>query len=159
MKQSFTNTENLILDTSRDLEIVLSILESGNSVELPATGYSMFPTFSPGNRILIKPVRKGETPPPGTVVVFKDNKVLVMHRLIKIVHPGNAVKQFITRGDCLPGPDLPWTIEQLIGIAVAVKTRGIEKGVKTFLPAEWRYSYNRKLLWLCFKLRIFAACG
>jgi signal peptidase I len=49
------------------------VLDSGNSVELNAAGYSMFPTLRPGDRVVVKPVAKGEVPVRGSVVVFVDN--------------------------------------------------------------------------------------
>jgi signal peptidase I len=51
------------------------VLESGNSVELQATGYSMFPTLRPGDRVVVKPINKIELPNPGNVVVCIENGV------------------------------------------------------------------------------------
>ena len=44
------------------IETVKAVLESGNSVELSAAGYSMFPTLRPGDRVIVKPLAKGEIP-------------------------------------------------------------------------------------------------
>jgi signal peptidase I len=131
----------------RDIGIITAVLESGNSVELPATGYSMFPTFIPGNRIVIDPLPAGVLPLPGSVLVFTENDLLVMHRLIEITPGNNEKLMFITRGDSRRESDKPFCRQQLLG--EAVKYRGIkrEHSVKKFIPGEWRYKLNQTLLW------------
>jgi signal peptidase I len=57
----------------REIGIIISVLESGNSVELQATGYSMFPTLRPGDRVVVKPISKDQLPKPGNVVVCIEN--------------------------------------------------------------------------------------
>jgi hypothetical protein len=154
-----------------DIAIVLAVLESGNSVELPAMGYSMFPTLRPGDKVLVRPLDKGEVPVEGSVVVclkkgvkaqrYSDatqqdddipsggiNDILVMHRLIGIKDRDSGNPIFITRGDSLPTADLPWTRSQLLGIAVSFERGRKEYAVKTVIVREWRYSFNRRLLWL-----------
>ena len=64
-------------NSTREIEIVKAILESGNSVELPATGYSMFPTFKPGDMIVVRTLAKGELPEPGRVMVCVKNGATV----------------------------------------------------------------------------------
>jgi signal peptidase I len=135
-----------------DIGLVKTILESGHSIELPATGYSMFPTLRPGYRLVVKPATKGETPKIGSVVVYKDNGSLVMHRLIEIIDddPNNIL--FITRGDSMLEPDKPWPLQQMMGVAVSYRGVKKEHSVKTFVPGVWRYGYNRRLLWKYNKL-------
>jgi signal peptidase I len=133
-------------DFNRDAGIIKAVLESGNSVELPAEGYSMFPTFIPGNRVVIKPVPGGTLPQPGNVVVFQKSGVLVMHRLIRIALDDNGNPLFITRGDSGIEPDKPVTRQQLIGIAVTGKGTKKEYPIRSFLPPAWKYILNRRLL-------------
>ena len=136
------------------IEILIAVLESGNSIELPATGYSMFPAFMPGDRVIVKPFPKGEIPKPGSVVVYKENSGLVMHRLVQIIDDDSSGKPlFITRGDSRMEPDRPVTLQQLIGMAVNYKDVKKEHFVKTFVPGVWRYKYNRMLFWLYNKLK------
>jgi signal peptidase I len=66
-------TSSLNNNSSRDIEIVKAVLESGNSVELPATGDSMFPVFKHGDMILVRPLTKKEMPGLGSVVVCLEN--------------------------------------------------------------------------------------
>jgi signal peptidase I len=65
-------TSNPDLFNSREMSVLKSVLESGLSVELPATGYSMFPTLRPGDRVVVRPLSKGELPERGSVVVYLD---------------------------------------------------------------------------------------
>lgn len=161
---------------NEDLGLVMAVFESGHSVELSATGYSMFPTLRPGDRIIVKPLMKGELPIRGSVVVYivtnvtgqgagptgKDkreerrsgNGGLVMHRLIGINDDGSGKPLFITRGDSGTEPDKPWPQQQLIGVAVSYKRCKKEYSVKTLLPGMWRYLFNRRLLWLFNKIKI-----
>ena len=118
----------------RDIDIITAVLESGNSIELPATGYSMFPTFVPGNRVLVKPLKAGTLPEPGIVLVFKDNNVLIMHRLIEISDTNSDNPIFIARGDSMSTRDDPWSSDQIIGVAVRCKSSKREHAVKTFIP-------------------------
>ena len=154
--------------------IIFSVLESGNSVELPAVGYSMFPTLQPGDRIIVKPLIKGELPIRGSVVVYLANNVtgqgaeptvkdkrkerrsgnggLVMHRLIGIYDDRSGKPLFITRGDSGKEPDKPWPQQQLIGVAVRFKRGKKEQLIKTFIPTSWQYIYNLMLLWMFNKI-------
>jgi signal peptidase I len=132
----------------RNIGIIKTVLESGHSVELPATGYSMFPTLRPGDSVVVKPIPAGEFPKPGSVVIYIENKVLVMHRLIAIIDRNDGEPLFITRGDSGIEQDKPWPQQQLLGVAVIYKRAEKGHSVKSFVPGVWRYEYNRRLLWL-----------
>ncbi len=141
---------------NRDIGIITAVLESGHSVELPATGYSMFPTLRSGDRVIVKPLTKGKLPKPGSVVVYKDNSGLVMHRLVEILDDDSCKQMFDTRGDSMIDHDKPWSQQQLIGIAVSYKRGKKEHLIKTFVPGTWRYYYYHRLLWLFNKSKIFS---
>ena len=155
--------------------LVKSVLDSGYSVEMNAEGYSMFPTFLPGSRIVVKPLATGEMPSEGSVVVFTeyrpegqediDNTLsgdrdvipginsnqlkgrVILHRLINIADDGHDNRLFITRGDSLPLPDKPLLRDQIIGVAESYKRGSGIHSVVSYVPAEWRYKINRRLLW------------
>jgi signal peptidase I len=150
---SLTDTGSNSNFYNRDLAIVISVLESGNSVELPATGYSMFPALRPGNRVIIKPLPEGDLPELGSVVVYRDNNILVMHRLVEIITADKRNPLFITRGDSMMAPDKPFPLQKLLGVAVRYKGVRKEHSLKTHVPRAWRYEYNRRLLWLFFKFK------
>jgi signal peptidase I len=157
------NTDKNTLNS--DIGILISVLESGNSFELPATGYSMFPTLRAGDKVLVKPLGKGELPVPGSVVVCVGNgataqrrngtmdNILVLHRLVEIQDDGSSEIVFITRGDSMAGCDIPWRSKQVIGYAASYKRNNRQRSVKKRIPSEKRYKINRMRLWSWIRLR------
>jgi hypothetical protein len=141
------SSENIGNNGSSDKEtgIIMAILASGNCIELPATGYSMFPTLLDGYQVTVKPFPEGVLPEPGSVVVYKDNGIMVMHRLLEIADGDNGNLQFITRGDSRLEPDKPWAQKQFMGVAVSYKESKREHAIRTFLPPAWRYKFNNRL--------------
>jgi hypothetical protein len=81
------------------------------------------------------------------------NVILVMHRLIEIRVDDRVNPQLITRGDSLNESDKPWPRQQLLGVALSYKRSGKEHLIKNFIPGEWRYKYNRRLLWMFGKIK------
>ena len=96
-------------DTAREkiLRLIKVILESGSPVELPATGYSMFRTIRPGDKVVVKPFTDEALPKSGGVVVNENNKMLVMHRLVEIRVISGCEALFISRGDFAIEQDKP----------------------------------------------------
>jgi signal peptidase I len=133
------------------IDTITAILESGNSVVLPATGYSMFPTLRPGDRVLVKPVIKDEMPIPGSIVVFRDNDQLIIHRLIKILQNEEGNDCFEARGDSRPVSDKILPVQHIIGLAVSYKRAGKENYLKCCNPGKFKYLVNRTALWFFFK--------
>jgi signal peptidase I len=146
------NLEDDKISFKKAREIISAVLETGNPIELTAEGYSMFPTFKPGDRITIKPLNKRELPEPGSVVVYEDKGVFVMHRLVKMVNNDAGIQTFITRGDSSLEPDQPWPQQQLIGVAVSYISGKKVNFAKNFIPGNFRYKYNRRLLWMFNKI-------
>ena len=141
-------------DKIADIDIVLAVLGSGHSVELPAKGYSMFPAFKPGSRILVGPFDAGKAIP-GCVVVSKTDNDLVMHRLIEIITDNSGSTKYITQGDSRLERDLPRPTESIIGVAISYQADGNTYMVKPFLPGKIRHLFNYYLLWLSFKFKKF----
>jgi signal peptidase I len=137
----------------RAREIIKAVLETGKPIELIAAGYSMFPTFRSGDKITVKPLVNEEVPVLGSVLVYENNGVFVMHRLINIITAKSGKKLFVTRGDSLNEPDKPWPQQQLLGVAVSYKRSGKEHLIKKFIPDAWRYKYNRRFLWMFGKIK------
>jgi signal peptidase I len=131
-----------------DICLIKSILASGHSVELPAKGMSMFPTIRSGDKVIVKPLAKGEFPISGQVVVYENNKVFVMHRILEIIYGSSGVELFITRGDSGIEHDKPWPQQQIVGVAISYKRGGKEHLIKTLIPGTMRYLTNRRILWL-----------
>lgn len=147
MKTFFVQTVGHDNSINRDMDIIMKVLESGNSVELNATGFSMFPTLRHGDRVVVKPFIEGEKPKTGSLIVYRDNNALVIHRLIAVQN-NNGEYVFITRGDSRQERDKPLAIQYLLGGAISYKRGKRAHLVKTIVPGDWRYKYNYMLLWL-----------
>jgi hypothetical protein len=143
-------------DKIADIEIVLAVLESGHSVELPATGYSMYPALKPGYKVTVAPFDEKKAVA-GNVVICKSDS-LVMHRLIKITTDDSYKTVYITRGDCRKDNDIPWPMGSIVGVATSYKKDGKVYPVKSFLPGKLYYVANFWLLWIDLKLRKWV-CG
>lgn len=142
---------DLVMDI--DIGIIMDILKTGNSVELPASGDSMFPTLRSGDIITVKPFFKGELPMKGNVVVYNENGILVMHRLTEIISDINGMLQYITRGDSRMEPDKPWPHQQLLGKAIGFKRCKKEYSIKPITPGVLRYLFNHRLFWFYNKIK------
>jgi hypothetical protein len=145
--------DNYDISGKRGIEIIISVLESGHSVELPATGYSMFPAIRPGDKVLVKPIEKNLLPGPGRIIVVNLNSELVMHRLIEIRNDSPGEKIFITRGDCMAEPDLPFHADQVIGLADSYIRNSRLHILICRIPSQGEYKINRMFFGLWFKLR------
>lgn len=123
-------------------ELVSRLLEEGNSIRIPADGYSMFPSIRPGDAIMISPVEDMCSLQVGEIVAWKREHDLVVHRLISVkCHQERMV--FITRGDSSMSADQPIIPEILAG-----RVTRIEQGGRKFTPEiipfipKWRYRLN-----------------
>ena len=108
--------------------IVLALVWAAHTVVTPVRvgGWSMSPTFAPGDIVL---VRLGAKPVPGDVVLVRvPGHGPVLHRAVALLD-GGSVR---TRGDANPVDDLePATPAQIAGRGVAVLPLGT-------LIARWR---------------------
>jgi hypothetical protein len=167
--------DKLISDTT-GIDVVLSVLESGHSVELPATGYSMFPALRPGNRALVNPLPKGALPVVGSVIVciaqgvghraqsgegkphtappaggLTPHAILVMHRLVEIKKDDSGNFLLITRGDSMAENDLPWRQDKVVGSVDSFTRNSRSCMIKIRVPFKLEYKLNRLLLWIRLK--------
>jgi signal peptidase I len=133
------------------VEIIKGILVSGNSVELPATGYSMFPAMRPGDKVMIKGIRNKEDLQKGNIIVYEINGTLVMHRLIAISENESGKPQYLTRGDSMAENDRAVSEQQLIAVAYTFQRGGKKSRVRVFVPGKCWHFYNRIVLWGYFK--------
>ena len=135
------------------IDTIISVLESGNSVVLPATGFSMFPALRPGDLVHVRPFLKDEKPQIGNVLVFRDNDQLIVHRLVKFLQNEEGKDCFEARGDSRPASDKILPVQQIIGLAVSFKRAGKENTLKGVNPGKFRYMVNRSALWFFFKFK------
>lgn len=134
------------------VNLIKDVLRSGRSVELPASGYSMFPALKPGDRVIINPLSVGVMPKPGSIVIYEESGELIIHRLIKIhpEDPNNVL--FVTRGDSRKLEDPPWSKQKLIGVATKFKHDNRDYTIRYSLPSGARYFLNLKSLWIYHKI-------
>jgi|WetSurSiteA1Bulk_404760.scaffolds.fasta_scaffold00717_5 hypothetical protein len=135
------------------IESVKEVLAKGKSVELPATGYSMFPTLKPDDRVLVKPILKNEMPVLGSVVVFRNDDQLIIHRLIRVFPGERGEDSFEARGDSRPKSDKILPVQQLIGLAVSYKRKNKEHKLRCIIPGTILHKFNRFTLWFFIKIR------
>ncbi len=127
---------------------ISSLLNEGKTVRIEAFGYSMYPEIKPGYTINIEPVKTKDDLRPGDIIAWYRDKDLVCHRLLYIFESDNE-SYCLTRGDSSPASDAPVKFEQLAG-----KVSLIQNKKKTMIPIpliyipEWKYSFNRKLVWI-----------
>lgn len=107
---------SLILESDKR-DLVLALLSDGKEVRLKMQGNSMFPTIKSSEFTVIEPIDL-TTLKVGQVIVFKDGKRWVAHRLIQ-----KKNERFITQGDSMISPDLPIEKHQLIGTVKSVREK------------------------------------
>ena len=130
-----------------DIELVISILQSGHSVELPAKGYSMYPALKPGYIVTVAPFDE-KTVVPGDVVICKSGNDLIMHRLIRTAIDDSGRKIYISRGDSQNEEDNPKSFDSIIGVATSYNKKGKTVQIRSFLPGKFTYKLNHWLLWM-----------
>lgn len=147
------NTMTEELDAEKSVGLILSILRSGHSVELPASGYSMFPVLRPGDIVTVNPIPDVSFFEPGIVVVFRKENNLIMHRLVKLTESRRGEITIETQGDSLIKKDQPVSIENYYGIAISFKRNGKEHRIRKVIPSVSRYRFNHSLLWFAGKVK------
>lgn len=141
------------LDAEKSAELIISILSSGHYVELPASGYSMFPALRPGDLVTVSPISEEGLFEPGIVVVYRKDNSFIMHRIIKITENSGGEITIETKGDSLLKKDQPVSIENYLGIAVSFKRNQKERKIRKTIPSATRYRLNHSLLWIYSKAR------
>jgi signal peptidase I len=113
-------------DLSEDL------LTDGYQVRIKASGLSMFPFISTGDRITISPPKDLTI---GDIIVFNRGGQMVAHKLVKVFEK-NGTRYYLTRGDSSLRLDQPITAGEILG-----KVTGIERA---------RLSFARRVLLFIF---------
>lgn len=124
-------------------EFTTGLLEDGSDVRIIASGYSMYPAISPGNPIIIEPVKDKANLKPGEIIAWERDSDLVVHRLIHI-YESDGELYYITRGDATLTSDNPVSFNLIAGRVVSIEKRGKRRlPASIFLIPEWRYRLNR----------------
>lgn len=121
-------------------KLVQRRLQRDGSVEIPSSGFSMFPLIRTGDLCRFVPVR-GNMLKPGAVVLFADREGrLIGHRLLRIEQESGKPR-YILKGDANLLPDEAVEAEQLLGMLASI-TRDAGNGKPRTTPAD---SLSRKL--------------
>jgi signal peptidase I len=135
------------------IDTLLDLLKKGNSAEISASGYSMFPTLRPGDRVLVNPITENISPVPGDILIIKADNILVLHRLIEIRKNEEGNKVFFTRGDSMNESDPAVTGDQIVGIANSFTRNNKQRLLRSRIPAKRGYKFNRGMLWIWGKVK------
>lgn len=125
-----------MLDASR---VVGEIMKRRGSVELPASGTSMFPLLRTGDIGRFAAVARQEIKV-GKVYLFRTREgALIGHRL-RMVYEDGGIAYYVFKGDTSYAADEPVTIDYVIGQLVAVKRRARWHG-----DTHWRHRLLERL--------------
>ncbi len=114
-----TEPENNYLLLCNDL------IKSGKTVKMPVRGMSMFPFFNSGDMVIVGSVSFNKLKN-GQIVVFKNNGIWVMHRIVSIKRDAGLI---YTRGDCMFKGDKPIKMSDVVGVVTGIDY------------SRWRISY------------------
>jgi signal peptidase I len=153
MGSSPIHANNIESSLERTIGLIKAVLESGNSVELLTSGYSMFPTLRPGDKVLVSPISENISPVPGDILIIKDDNILVLHRLIEIGKNNVGKTVFITCGDSMNESDSPVMGDQIVGIAGSFTRNNKRISLRRQIPTKQGYLLNRVKLWIWGKVK------
>ena len=100
-------------------KLLISLLRSGKTVDVPAQGLSMFPVLLPGDMLRVIPAKPADLKR-GMIVVYESEDKIISHRFIKI-----RESKLICKGDGLRSYDSPFPTDRLLGIVTARTRNGI----------------------------------
>ena len=90
---------------------------------MEVSGYSMYPLLKPGQRVLVRPMGRGERPRPGELVVLQSlRRELVVHRVLRVYAKRGVL---VTQGDNTSAPDRPWPLRAVAGVVVGADREGV----------------------------------
>jgi signal peptidase I len=96
-------------------DLVADVARNQGQVQLKVAGASMVPTLWPGDLVTVRSSDPSELQP-GSIVVFRQNERLVVHRLVRWADPTRrAGDRVVTRGDARPRYDQPVRAGEVLG--------------------------------------------
>jgi signal peptidase I len=105
-------------------DLVSGVARIHGKVHLKVAGASMVPALWPGDLVTVRSCDSSELQP-GTIVVFRQNERLVVHRLVRWVdstHGGDGC--LVARGDARPRCDQPVKASEVIGCVESAVRNG-----------------------------------
>jgi signal peptidase len=111
------------------------IISQGRSVQIVASGYSMFPFLRKGDILTINPAPM-EQIKRGDIVVYELNEKWIAHRVIQVNHNSEGL-EFLLRGDTCAAFDPPVNKENFIGIVPEFQRLNYLKKLNGSLRRLW----------------------
>ena len=111
-------------------DLIADVARNQGKVHLKVAGASMVPALWPGDLVTVRRCDPEELQP-GSIVVFRQNERLVVHRLM---HWQEGC--VVTRGDSHPCLDRPTPAGEVIGRVESIQRDGRRVSRKAFVPAE-----------------------
>ncbi len=124
------------LEISQWKSVVAQLLTEGRTIEIQASGYSMFPLLRPGDKLQVHP--RVESIKSGDIIVFDRGDVFVAHRLLEV--QGDVV---LCKGDGFAFYDSPISLRQVVG-----KVSHRSRNERSIDLSERRYVWFGKLMLL-----------
>lgn len=121
-----------LADAANDL--IDARLRAGGAIHFTVPTWSMAPTLTPGDRVIVQAARADELRV-GDIVLVKAGAVWLAHRLIGRQSIDGA-RLLVTKGDNCATPDEAWQAARLGGVVTAVQRDGREIGL-TSRRARW----------------------
>jgi signal peptidase I len=105
------------------LEVSTGLLSQGYGVRFRPGGLSMHPTIRDGEPVTVEPIEASRVKR-GDIILYKTERGLVAHRVVRIERGGDGDRVFYLRGDASTSGDAPVMAEQILGRVVVVERRG-----------------------------------
>jgi len=110
------------------VEAVLDLWREGQKAhEIPIRGRSMFPALRDGD--IVRVVHEVGNWGPGVIVVFRQGRELIAHRVLRARQAGHGGRTYLTQGDRCPYPDRPLEAGEILGRVVGVWRNGRYRAV------------------------------
>ncbi len=123
-------------------DLIADIARNQGQVQLKVAGASMVPALWPGDLVTVRRSDLSELRP-GSIVVFRHNERLVVHRLMRWV--GGCI---VARGDARPCCDQPVRASEVIGRVESILRNG--------RPVSPRFSFRQRVVGLVLRRSAWA---
>jgi signal peptidase I len=118
---------DVTLEHSVRTDLAAESLRLSGTLRIRVTGWSMLPTIWPGDTIVVSTADHSQIAA-GDIALFRREDDFFVHR---VLGKSSAPEEILSRGDCMPEPDQPFTSSELLG-----KVQFIVRGEKRIEPSR-----------------------
>lgn len=111
------------------LDFAEALLEDNHQLSFFMRGNSMYPTLKAGDVGIVEKCSAADIKI-GDIIVFKQNRKLIAHRLISI-NAENETHFFVAKGDKNLQPDKPFTVKELVGKVCSFQRRNKKRRLES----------------------------